>query len=441
MTTLDLAGTMRHFENGLLHNKTGPAVIYSNGFRAYYNKGVLIEAIDQDGFVLSPNFGFEFPDGVNYRRRNFMETYTKDCRYHNDNGPAVIDHAGDIRIWYNNGKEIKREKFQPTEFQLIFQETETKETETKETSKETETKETETKETETKETETKETETKETKETEYSTIEYYENGVHTHGPDGSIKFFDKNHHCVKLQHPDGTIYELDTDGYWNVTFPKTQVPKISFDVVGNLQRFTAIIGNDTYTVEVSPNTVEYRKNNQLHRDHDLPARKTKTTWEYYTNNNLIKQEQSLDPPIKQVLVNRNVLESQIGNMPNIDQEFIDHFTLNALSDYDALENFRYMYQSNKVRHRNIDFDTWSKLESHWMDAYIQDIAEILDSESNEQQLAQVIDIFIGSNKFWQKYASHKHIASKQLFVQSLYNKAVSGNYSNDFKAKLLTCLM
>lgn len=408
MSFVDMSGNkMRHFENGLLHNKNGPAVVYNNGFKAWYINGELINAIDQDGFVLSLDFGFHFPDGIHYRKRGGLEMYTKNWVYNNDDGPAMIDHFTGTRVWFIDGKETKRETFTPD-----FKPDQIPDP------------------------------VNEKIHSPDGTIEYYQRGilVSKHDQDGSVNFFDEHGTCIKKLHPKGHRYELDSDGYWNVTFAAK--PSISFDVDGDTYMFTTTINNDVYTVQVTPESVVYRKNDKIHRDHDLPARKTKTSWEYYNNGKLIKQHTALDQPLSvaKTLVNRKVLESKIKHMPSVDQDFLDDIALEALTN--KLEAIYVIQQFILVLNNKLSFDEWVKINPTlaYLDACCGKIIEFLATDSSESRLSKVLECFITSEAIWRKYAN-LNLITKPVFVQRLYNKALQNNFSNDFKAKLLTFQM
>ena len=405
MTNMDKDGTIRHYRDGVLHNDNGPSVIYTNGFKAYYTDGDLTSATDQNGltYLISTKTDIEFPDGSRYRKRGNFITYIMNGLYHNDYGYAFKDYDEGIAIWFNRGQEIKRQYItkptpNPNRSDL----------------------------------------------NEDGTEDDYENDilVRKHGPDGSIDFYDASGDVSRRQDSKGIIWILDTDGYWiKETKPKT-TPKITLDTDNDGYVFSVELDSNTYSVRVSNNLVEHTKNGKFHRDHDLPARKTETSWEYYKDGTLIKKSPALDkPPSIGTLVNRQILASKIKDMPDVTQETIDELTMGFLED--ELQGFYVIQQFEKVLEATLEPLDWFKLRKakSYLPQCTHRLSELLEKNPSEDNLDVAIDIFNRIDGIWREYAAYNNIASKQSFVQRVYNRAVKDSFSDEFLAKLFKFLM
>jgi len=93
-TEIDSHGT-KFWKNSLgeLHRDNGPAVIYKNGTKAWYQNDKLHRLYE--------------PAIINYNGRK--EWYQNGKR-HRENGPAIIYPDG-TKIWYQNGEEYSEEDY------------------------------------------------------------------------------------------------------------------------------------------------------------------------------------------------------------------------------------------------------------------------------------------------------------------------------------------
>lgn len=95
-------------EDGLLHRKDGPAVIYHNGNQAWYKEGKIHR--DDGPAVIYPNGEqFWYKEGKHHReggpaiiRPNGEQVWYKEGKLHREDGPAVINDYGE-QYWYKNG--------------------------------------------------------------------------------------------------------------------------------------------------------------------------------------------------------------------------------------------------------------------------------------------------------------------------------------------------
>ena len=117
---IDANGTVRHFNaQGQLHRKYGPAVVYADGCRAWYQNG-LWHRLDGPA-VEFPNGrrewyqndllhrldgpAIEYPDG----HREWLQQ----GRWHRLDGPA-IEFPDGRRAWHINGKELTETEWHQT---------------------------------------------------------------------------------------------------------------------------------------------------------------------------------------------------------------------------------------------------------------------------------------------------------------------------------------
>ena len=99
-------GRKKWYQNGLLHNDNGPAVVCPDGTKAWYQNGKLHALVYLDGTKRWFQHGqlhndngpaVVFPDGTKLWYRNGL--------LHNDNGPAIVWPNG-RKSWFQNGKEV-----------------------------------------------------------------------------------------------------------------------------------------------------------------------------------------------------------------------------------------------------------------------------------------------------------------------------------------------
>jgi hypothetical protein len=89
----DEHGTIKHYKNGEQHRLDGPAIEYTDGFKAWYQNGRLHR---DDGPAV------EFTNGDKW--------WYKNGKLHRIDGPA-IEYFGGYKLWYIDGVKYSEEKF------------------------------------------------------------------------------------------------------------------------------------------------------------------------------------------------------------------------------------------------------------------------------------------------------------------------------------------
>ena len=91
--TVDEQGTIRWYQDDLLHRLEGPAIEYANGSQGWYQNGQLHRL---DGPA------FEYADVTKY--------WYQEGKRHRLDGPAC-EYADGTKFWYIEGKELTEEEF------------------------------------------------------------------------------------------------------------------------------------------------------------------------------------------------------------------------------------------------------------------------------------------------------------------------------------------
>jgi hypothetical protein len=384
---IGIDGTVRHFRKDVLHRENAPAVIYTNGFQVYYNNGELKSIVHPNRSPIQDPLKVAFPDGTRYQKHDDMVLYSKSSKYHNEHGPAFIDYKNHLKVWFIDGVETKRESFKPK-----------------------------------------------------STFDEFDQSgklIRRTNPDGSIENFTSDI-LVKKTYPDGKAYILDKDDF--MLYQKPTLPHISVDSTDGFIMFTAKINDDTYEVLISNNATEYLKNGARHRDHDLPAFKTKTSWEYYQDGKQLRSHQALDQPIaltNSSLVNRDVLAQRLGFEPSFDQPSLDDYVFASIET--DMNEFRILNEFDDVLAGSTPAKSWLKqiINNFLMQHPINQLADRLKLDPTDQIVNVALDLF--ENKgFWGEYSRIKSL-NRITFVSNLYPS--TRNYPDSTQSRLLNFML
>jgi hypothetical protein len=97
--------------NGKLHREDGPAIVRTDGYRAWYLNGFLHR---EDGPAIEDSDGtkqwflngrLHREDGPAVKMSDGYEAWYLNGRYHRENGPAIIHSDGSVE-WYLEGIEL-----------------------------------------------------------------------------------------------------------------------------------------------------------------------------------------------------------------------------------------------------------------------------------------------------------------------------------------------